>query len=115
VIIDRLDMTAGEFHRLTGWELKPEGACKEERCVPLPAPVQDAGGRLDVAGLADRLGMPMAHDGTHGLWAVGPESGGHVLDSARMPDLALPDFDGQVFDLASLRGRKVLLLAWASW
>jgi len=115
VIIDRLNMTADEFHRLTGWELKPEGACKDERCVPLAAPVPDAGGRLDVAGLADGLHMPMAHDGTHGLWALGPESGGRFLDSARMPDLALPDFGGQVFDVASLRGRKVLLLAWASW
>jgi hypothetical protein len=27
----------------------------------------------------------------------------------------LPDFDGKPFDVASLRGRKVLLLAWASW
>ena len=27
----------------------------------------------------------------------------------------LPDFDGNPFDVAGLRGRKVLLLAWASW
>jgi peroxiredoxin len=38
-----------------------------------------------------------------------------VLDSNRMPELVLPDFDGGAFDLASLRGRKVVLIAWASW
>lgn len=115
MIVDRLDVTGEEFHRLTGWEIKPEGACKDERCVPLVPPVLDAAGPLDVTAVAERLGMPLAHDETHGLWAIGPESGGRVLDSARMPDLVLPDFDGQDFDVASLRGRKVLLLAWASW
>jgi hypothetical protein len=32
-----------------------------------------------------------------------------------MPELVLRDFDGDAFDLASLRGRKVVLIAWASW
>ncbi|MDX6665660.1 MAG: hypothetical protein QOG68_1866, partial [Solirubrobacteraceae bacterium] len=26
-----------ELHARTGWELKPEGLCKADRCVPLPA------------------------------------------------------------------------------
>ena len=120
MIIDRLDLTGEEFHHLTGWEIKPEGACKDERCVPLSPPVRDVTGPLDVAAVADRLGMPVAPDETHGLWAIGPESGGRVLDSVRMPRVALPSFDGksfdgQSFDVATLRGRKVLLLAWASW
>ena len=59
--------------------------------------------------------MPVAHDETHGLWAIGAESGGRVLDSARMPRLVLPDFEGRDFDVSSTRGQKVLLLAWASW
>ena len=115
MIVDRLDMTGEEFHRLTGWEIKPEGACKDDRCVPLSPPIHDTAGPIDVAAVAERIGMPLAHDETHALWAIGPESGGRVLESARMPDLVLPDFDGQPFDVASLRGRKVLLLAWASW
>jgi hypothetical protein len=115
MIIDRLELTGEEFHRQTGWEIKPEGACKDDRCVPLSPPVRDATSSIDVASVAERIGMPIAHDETHGLWAIGPESGGRVLDSARMPDVVLPDFGGQPFDVASLRGRKVLLLAWASW
>jgi peroxiredoxin len=38
-----------------------------------------------------------------------------VLDGTEMPDLVLEDFDGGAFDFATLRGRKVVLLAWASW
>ena len=114
--LDRLDLTTDEFEQVTGWEIKAEGACKEDVCVPLPPLDPDAEGRIDVTVVAERLGMPIAHDESHGLWALGPRSGDRrVLDSARMPDLVLQDFDGNAFDMASVRGRKVVLVAWASW
>jgi peroxiredoxin len=37
------------------------------------------------------------------------------LTTAVAPDLELPDKDGNPFKLSSLHGRKVLLIAWASW
>ena len=46
---------------------------------------------------------------------VDPESGGRALTTAEAPDLVLPDRHGRPFALSSLRGRKVLLVAWASW
>jgi len=113
---DRLDLTVDEFEWMTGWEIKPEGACQHEVCVPLPPLDRDAEGRIDVTVVAEQLGMPIAHDEVHGLWALGPRSGDRrVLDSARMPELVLPGFDGGAFDVASLRGRKVVLMAWSSW
>lgn len=116
MITDRLDLTADEFTRLTGWEIKPEGACRDDVCVPLPPLSRDDGGRFDLSVVAERLGMPIAHDEAHRLWALGPRSGDRrVLDSTRMPALVLPDFDGGAFDVATLRGRKVVLIAWASW
>lgn len=45
----------------------------------------------------------------------GPRGWGHALTSAQAPDLELPDLDGRPFALQSLRGQKVLLVAWASW
>jgi hypothetical protein len=112
VILEQLDVTPEELRARTGWELKPEGLCKADRCVPLP----DGGGeRLDVRVLAERLGMALVHDPEHGLWALGPESGGRALLSAQMPELTLPDRDGNPFSLSSLLGTKVLVLAWASW
>jgi hypothetical protein len=112
MILDRLEVGPKELEQRTGWALRPEGACKGDRCVPLP---ESSTGMLDVSVLADRLGMALVHDSDHSLWALGPESGGRALLSADMPPLTLPDKDGNPFSLSSLRGSKVLLLAWASW
>ena len=54
--------------------------------------------------------MALVHDSEHGLWALGPESGGRALLSAEMPHMTLPDRHGMPFSLSSLRGRKVLLV-----
>jgi hypothetical protein len=114
VILDRLDVTPEELERQTGWELKPEGLCKEARCVPLPA-AATTDGRVDVRAVAERLGMPLVHDDRYDLWALGPESTDRVLESAELPPIRLADVDGRPFDLSSLRGEKVLIAAWASW
>jgi hypothetical protein len=116
MVLDRLDVTADEFEQATGWKLEPRGACQHDVCVPLPPLDMHRDGRFDATVVAECLGMPIAHDEPHGLWALGPRSGDRrVLDRARMPDVELSDFDGHPFDLASLRGRKVVLVAWSSW
>ncbi len=112
MILETLEIDAAEFARRTGWELKPQGACKGDRCVPLGT---STGQSLDVRALTRRVGMPLVHDETSGLWCVGPEAGGTVLTSAEAPNLELPELDGTPFRLSALRGRKVLLVAWASW
>lgn len=112
MILESLEVDPAEFHRRTGWEIKPEGACKAHLCVPL-APSD--GGRLDARMLSERLGMPLVADEPHGLWSLGPESGGRAITSAAFPELTLPDWHGDDFDFRSLRGLKFFLLAWASW
>jgi hypothetical protein len=112
VILERLEVGADELAQRTGWELRPEGACKGDRCVPLPDSDRD---KLDARVLSERLGMALVHDESLGVWALGPESGGRALLSAEMPDVTLPDRDGNQFSLRSLRGTKVLLVCWASW
>jgi hypothetical protein len=60
--------------------------------------------------------MPIVRDGEHRLAALGPgTSTGHTLSSAVAPDPELIDRHGAPFRLSSLRGRKVLLVAWASY
>jgi hypothetical protein len=114
VIVDMMEMHPAQLCERTGWELKPEGACQGDRCVAMPdLAMKD--GKVDVGDFARRLGMPIAHDDKHGLWALGPESGGRVLASANFPEVVLSDFAGNQFDLATLRGRKVVLVAWASY
>lgn len=115
VILDRLDVDLAQLAARTGWEVKAQGACKGDVCVPLPAGARTADGRIDVKVLADRVGMPLVHDAKAGLWALGPEGGGRALTTAVLPDITLPDVDGNPFSLSTLHGRKVLLVAWASW
>jgi hypothetical protein len=114
VILDRLQLTPAQLEAATGWSLKPEGLCKADRCVPL-RDGRRADGQIDVAAVADLLGMPIVRDQRHNLTALGLESGGRMLESAELPHIVLPDVDGNLFDLTSLRGQKVLLAAWASW
>ena len=112
MILNRLEVTADEFERRTGWKLEPEGACKGDRCVPMP---RRDDGKLDAEALSERLGMALVHDSEHGLWALGPEAGGRALATAELPDITLPDRSGKPFSLNGLRGTKILLVAWASW
>jgi len=109
LILTTLDIDRAEFERRTGWAIKPEGACKDVRCVPLPD------GPLTAQVITERLGMPLVHDADQGLWALGPESGGRALTSAEATDFTLPDWRGGELTLSSLRGSKVLLVSWASW
>jgi hypothetical protein len=110
VILTSLAIDRAAFAARTGWALKPEGACRGDICVPLPD-------QLDATVLSERLGMPLLHDEGHGVWALGPATAaGRTLATAEFPAVALPDIrTGAAFDFASLRGTKVLLLAWASW
>ena len=102
-------MTPEAFAAGTGWEIKPEGACKGEVCVPLPD-------GFSVTHAADRLGMALVRDADMGVWALGPEtSGGRALATAQAPELVLPDVDGNDFHLSSLRGQKVVLVSWAPY
>jgi hypothetical protein len=115
VLLETLDLTPEDFAARTGWELKPEGACQKDVCVPLARDVHRSDGTVDVESFAAEMDMPLVGDAGFSLWALGPRAGGRVIDDDNVPDVVLEGFDGNRFDLASLRGRKVLLLAWASW
>ena len=110
-VFESLSVDPATFERRTGWTMRPEGLCRGERCVPLAA----GNGRVDIRVFAERTSSALVHDAESGLWALGPESGGRALASASVPELELPRVDGNPFRLSSLRGTKVLLVAWASW
>jgi len=97
------------FAVATGWEIKPEGACKGDVCVPI-------GADRDAFSIAKRLGMAVVTDHSTGLVALGPASlSGHALDSAEAPDVVLHDLDGNEVALSQFRGEKVVIVSWAPY
>lgn len=121
---DDLWLPLADLTAATGWELKPEGLCRDEVCIPLPADraselVQgDAGAvRVNLTAFARYAGQPYARDAQHGVWSFGPPSYEWQgrLGSTDAPDFTLPDFAGQPHSLSDYRGKKVFLVTWASW
>lgn len=97
------------FSAATGWEIKPEGACKGDICVPL-------GANRDALSIAERLGMAVVTDAATGNVAIGPASlSGHALDTADAPDVMLHDLDGNEVALPQFRGEKVVIVSWAPY
>lgn len=89
-----------------GWDAKPYGLCRGEVCVPFPL----ANGLVDIEALAARLGQPVARAGD--VWAFGEPERPPTIDA---PDFTLPDVAGRPHSLSDERGKKVLLVSWASW
>jgi len=114
MLIESLTIKRAEFESGTGWQIKPEGACKGDICIPLSDPPD--GDEIDVVAMANQMSLPLVADEANGLWALGPESAnGHTLTSAEAADLRLPDYNGEEFSLSSLRGQKVLMVAWSPY
>lgn len=114
MLTDSLTVSREAFETGTGWQLKPEGACKGDVCIPLTDPPN--GDEVDVASVAGQMGLPLVADDKHKVWALGPHAiGSRTLVSAEAPELTLPDLDGNPFTLSSLRGQKVLMIAWSPY
>ena len=113
---DGLWMSAADAERVTGWTLKPEGMCRAELCVPLPASATKAGS-VDVAAFWVKLGGPAISSDDRNVWALGApaEERNAALEGLEAPDFTLPDLDGSPRKLSDLRGNKVFLATWASW
>jgi hypothetical protein len=113
---EALWIAAGDLERLTGYELKPEGACRDEVCVPLSTGLA-RDGEVDVAGFWRHTGHPVLHDVAGSVWllAEGATARRSALESLQAPDFMLPDLEGTQHTLSEYRGKKVFLATWASW
>jgi hypothetical protein len=111
---------AREAQEATGWEAKPEGLCRGPICVPVPAGREREfvqGGRVNLAALWRHLGQPAVHSARGDVWVLAESARARAtaLASLEAPDVALPDATGRLHRLSDYRGKKVLLVTWASW
>ena len=106
-----------DFARGLGWELKPQGFCKDDLCYPVrDAKVVTSDG-VDIEGFATLLGRPLAFDADECAAYLGVASGARAaqLASLEAPDFTLPDLNGDLHSLSDYRGKKVLLATYGSW
>jgi len=115
---DRVLLTPEALREGLGWELHEGTLCNDSMCVPLPAGSSLAsGGPLDLAEVAAALDRPLAVDVVERAVYLGASARerADTLRSLLAPDFTLPDLAGRSYTLADQRGKKVLLVAWASW
>jgi hypothetical protein len=117
-------VTTADLTRATGFVLKPQGVCREELCFPIPKErktefLADRAQApwFNLSAFARLLKQPVALDEALRVWYFGPrpDQQGAILASLQAPDFTLPDMEGKRHSLADFRGKKVLLVTWASW
>ena len=117
-------VTLADLKRATKFEVKPQGICRDELCFPIPkarrsAFLNEQGSVtwFNLSEFARLLRQPAAFDPESFVYYFGPrpEEQNGYLDSLTAPDFKLPDVNGKEHSLSDFRGKKVLLLTWASW
>ena len=101
-----------------GWELKPEGLCRGDVCVPVFGELApDADGRVDLVAVSARLRRPTLLDADAAALVIGvsADQRSTALTGMQLPQFTLPDLDGVAHASDSWTGKKKLLVAFASW
>ena len=111
-------VSLADFARATGWQLKPEGLCIDEICVPIrEANRLTDGTSIDLVEFAQVTQQNIIVDRQRQVAALGEraDSRGDSMSSLLARDFKLPDIHGRQVSFSDFNRRKRLLLAWSSW
>ena len=117
-------VTMKDLTRATRFVVKPQGVCRDELCFPIPKAKKSefitkkgSISWFNLSEFARLLKQPVAIDQPNGVWYFGarPDDRNAYLESLEAPDFKLPDMNGRMHSLSEFKGKKVLLLTWASW
>ena len=105
---------SADLPRINQFELKPQGACRADMCIPIPKALNN-GEWFNLTGFSRKVGQTFVADS--GVWSFGdiPVLRGSFYESRIAPDFAVPDRQGRIVHLSDFRGKKVLVHTWASW
>ena len=104
--------------RTLGWHLEASGLCRGDVCVPVRDRARlTAADGIDLGELARVLDRPFASDAAERVAVLGESAVNRsgALSTLTAPDFELPDLAGRKHHLSDHRGKKRLLIAWASW
>ena len=105
-----------DLPRINQFELKPQGACRDDICIPVPKSMSN-GDYFNLTAFAGKAGQAVVAETNARVWSFGeiPVVRGAMLESRQAPDFVVPDRKGRQFRLSDFRGKKVLVVTWASW
>jgi hypothetical protein len=105
-----------DLPRINDFELKPQGACRNDLCIPISKDLAK-GEFFNLTGFARKIGEAVVNDPDERVWSFGeiPVLRGAFLASRIAPDFAVPDRKEHIVHLNDYRGKKVLVVTWASW
>ena len=117
---DGLLIDPTDLRRINGFELKPQGACYEDICIPLTDGllVEQAGKEwFNLTAFADLVGQPYVVDKQANVWSFAeiPAKRESTLLNAQAPDFEVTDRQGHVIRLSDFKGKKALIVTWSSW
>jgi len=117
---DGLLIRPDDLSRVNGFELKPQGACFKDMCIPMNDDLlveQDGRQWFDLTAFADLLGQPYVADRESRVWSFAeiPAKREGMLVNAMAPEFEVTDRQGKVVRLADFKGKKALIVTWSSW
>ena len=117
---DGLLIRPNDLRRINGFELKPEGACFNDICIPMNDDLlveQDGKQWFDLTAFADLLGQPYVADKESGVWSFAeiPAKRDGMMVDAMAPEFEVKDRQGKVVRMADFKGKKALIVTWSSW
>ncbi len=117
---DGLLIRPEDLSRVNGFELKPEGACYQDMCIPMnDRLLVEQGGRqwFDLTAFADLLEQPYVADEEERVWSFAeiPAKRESMMVDAMAPDFEVTDREGKVIRMADFAGKKALIVTWSSW
>ncbi len=103
-----------DLARINEFELKPQGACRADVCIPVSKDLQKSGW-FNLTGFARKVHEAFVADS--GVWSFGeiPVLRSGFFSSRVAPEFTAPDRSGKPVHLSDFRGKKVLIVTWASW
>ncbi len=111
---DAVWISPSDLEAAIGWIRKPEGLCRGPVCVPVRDTIDHDDGSLDLRAVAAALGKQTVLDPTGPVLALADDPMGRG-EVRNLHELSLPDVNGRMVDLSGTAGKKVVLIAWASW
>ena len=105
-----------DLPRINDFEIKPEGACRADICIPITGEML-RDDYFNLTAFAGKIRQAVVAEPAARAWSLGEIQflGGSYLTERMAPEVTVPDRKGRPVRLADFRGKKVLLVTWASW